>query len=127
MPDWVRHGECNHCGDCCANLLAGAILIPVEHLAVPAVQQEDYFHVRQIPLVQLDGKNYRQYSGNLINPCQYHRESQCIVYETRPGWCRDFPTRPDQIKEMLCSYWFQRGEEIAGGQGAPPEIISRYG
>jgi len=128
MDDWVRHGECNHCGACCTDLVTDmTVLIAVEQVLRPGPEHEDYFRVRQVPLVEQDGKLYRQYTGKLLNPCQYHQQNQCSIYETRPRFCRDFPTHPDHIKAMPCSYWFQRGEEIVGGQGAPSEIISRYG
>lgn len=110
MSEWVRAGECNNCGWCCDNL--GRFQLT---MTTPDIE---FIKVRGGPLIQ----------GDFHAPCQYHIENRCAIYDTRPRTCSDFPSEPNEIIRIPCSYWFERSViaedgtitfEKQGGQGSP--------
>ena len=79
---------------------------------------------------QHDGKGgtVLQLVGDLLSPCPKYNFDQknCSIYETRPKWCQDFPQQPVQVINTPCSYYFVKGLEVVGGEGAPEEIKDLY-
>lgn len=114
VSPWVRHGECNQCGDCCrqaTNCLS--ILIPVK--------DEAYGRIRfGAPQAQFVGKvpdPVFLVRGPILLPCPEQVGDQCRLHETKPQYCKDTPCAPEDIEGLpRCSYWFVHREtgEVKG-------------
>ena len=108
---WTRHGECSHCGWCCENI--GRFEMPISN-ADPA-----YARIRGAK----PSLNGLIITGDFRSPCPAHINGRCSVYDTRPTTCSDFPSEPNEIKNIPCSYWFEREEggivERIGGTESP--------
>jgi len=121
---WTRKGDCNGCGWCCQFVYFNVNLImPVERCGT---HEREYYQTRKLRLLHHGGEQCVQLNGQLWNPCQHHdnEAKQCKIYETRPQWCREFPTKPEHILSTPCSYYFSRELEngrieYAGGDGSP--------
>jgi Fe-S-cluster containining protein len=105
---WVRHGECNGCGACCRTL--------IERLTVrlePSITEPAYLAARGL-MLRDDGTVVA--TGELVAPCpQLTAENQCRIQATKPQWCQDYPTHPDQVLTKPCSYWFEQDGIRLGG------------
>lgn len=112
MSEWIRHGECNGCGRCCEVLLHPAMA----RIKV-AVTDPAYLAARGLTP---DREGFVQVIGDLVAPCpQLTPEKRCGLHDTKPEYCRDYPTRPEQIASFPCSYYFTRGTEVWGGLASP--------
>ena len=102
MTDWIRHGECNACGDCCrqaTNLIQ--IVVPIADEAYGRVRYGD-------PVGMVPGSSVPVFAirGPLLMPCPKLNGDRCSVHETKPQTCADSPLTPDDIEGTRCSYWF---------------------
>lgn len=113
---WVRHGACRlGCGACCQSLAQG---ITVRF--VPTVSEPAYLQARGIGPARPDGTV--TVTGTLVAPCpQLTGALNCGLHATaqKPQWCQDYPTAPEQITALPCSYWFERDGERVGGTASP--------
>jgi Fe-S-cluster containining protein len=118
MSDWIRHGECNACGDCCrqaTNCLT--LLVPIADEAYGRIRYGE-------PHAQFlgnDGSRVFQIRGPVYLPCPKLEGDRCGVHESKPQYCRDMPAGPEDIEGLSrCSYWFVHREtgEVRGNAGA---------
>jgi len=124
MSHWVRKGECTHCGYCCT------VAVPEVTVAYPTAKfqpsfSDDYWKVRGVKRTTTrDGTQLLQFTGILINPCPKLDASiptaPCTIYESRPDYCRTWPTVPEQIKGTPCTYWFEEVEARDGHKSDRP-------
>lgn len=112
--DWIRQGECNQCGDCCRQ---ATNLITV---GVP-IADEAYGRVRYGEptgrIEQLGGIPVFQIRGPVLMPCPKLNGDRCSINDTKPDYCRDKPSLPEDIDGLTrCSYWFVHREtgEVRG-------------
>ena len=122
MPDatpWVRYGSCDGCGECC--LFVGAHqLVLVQPSKEPVPNDYNYFKVRGFARNPLE--DIASLYVNFYAPCpEYQHESRkCGIHERKPESCIVFPTDPDHIQYLNCSYWFERWidgkRELRGGK-----------
>lgn len=115
-PEWVRKGECNHCGYCCQFM--GGRLMAFEHKPISGEVDMEFLKMRGVSF-RNDGK--AEMWADLYVPCVNHdsEAKRCRIYDERPRTCHLFPQLPEQIIGTPCSYWFERGEEKIGGMGSP--------
>ena len=107
--DWIRHGECNQCGDCCRQATNPvSLLVPIE--------DEAYGRVRYGEPVLRSGAGppVFQIRGPVVLPCPQLDGDRCGLQATKPQYCQDTPLTPDDIEQLpRCSYYFvhrQTGE-----------------
>lgn len=128
---WTRQGECNHCGACCLFLHNDPIQLGID------VKETSDDRKKLLALRGFrpnDPQNLTQVTAPifLYNPCTEYRfpyagyNGSCRIWGQveRPQACTDFPSRPSQIINTPCSYWFERpnghgGVHSVGGQGSP--------
>lgn len=114
--NWVRMGDCNHCGWCCENL-------GVFELQFPITEDVAYMEIRGFTIKD----NLALIKADIKAPCPAHIDNRCSVYDTRPDTCKEFPSEPNEIIQTPCSYYFENsltGEKIGGKQSPfPTEII----
>ena len=128
MSGWERKGECNHCGHCCEMVAREAIVRTDEQVG----RDPAFYAARGFKPTRVDGEIRFVLFAWLHAPCPqrnvvqehnglggFREESRCAIYETRPETCRTFPRLPVDIVGTPCSYWFERGEQKAGGTGSP--------
>lgn len=117
MSDWIRHGECNGCGDCCRQATnCMTLLIPIQDEAYGRARYGDP-HPR---FLGNDGSPVFEVRGPLLMPCPKLDGDQCTIHETKPQYCRDMPCAPEDIEGLpRCSYWFVHREtgEVQGHAG----------
>lgn len=124
---WQRHGECNHCGQCC--MLAGGIEFKVTDTSEvgPGMYPEDFNPQNGGDSPGVVGKwsefqnrdGERFYFGDIAffpkpspKPCPCWKNSRCSIYEERPEICRVWPTNPTQIIPFdECSFSFEKVAE----------------
>ena len=119
MNEWIRHGECNECGDCCREA--------TNHLTLHVpIADEAYGRIRYGEPVrraeQLGGIPVFSIRGPIRLPCPQLAGDRCTIHATRPQYCLDTPVTPDDIEGLArCSYWFVHREtgEIRGN--LPPD------
>ncbi len=134
MPDttpWVRHGECDGCGDCCTYVATHQVVL-VQPSREPVASDYAYFKVRGFTVNMFEdcASKYVDFYA----PCPEHdaENKRCHIHERKPESCVAFPTHPDHITHTSCSYWFERWiagkRELRGGKefdatiaGALPE------
>ena len=112
--DWIRQGECNQCGDCCrqaTNLIT--VGVPIADEAYGRVRYgEPTGHIEQ-----LGGIPVFQIRGPVLMPCPKLNGDRCSINDTKPDYCRDKPSLPEDIDGLTrCSYWFVHREtgEVRG-------------
>lgn len=107
--DWIRHGECNQCGDCCRQ---ATNLIQVQ---VP-IADEAYGRIRYGEPSQVGGLSLFTIRGPVLMPCPKLEGDRCSMHDTKPQYCVDNPSRPEDIEGTRCSYWFVHREtgEVRG-------------
>ena len=112
---WVRHGECRpNCGACCLVLMQD-----LEVRVNTPLQDPAYWKARGLTD---HGDGSVTARGTLLAPCpQLTTDVRCALQSSgKPQWCQDYPTAPEQITEMPCSYWFTNDAgERWGGQASP--------
>jgi Fe-S-cluster containining protein len=91
----TRKGECNGCGFCCQVISRVHLLFQTDDAA--------FLKVRGM---QPDGTKWI----DIVDPCPQHVDNSCAIYDTRPKTCRDFPQKPEEIRDTPCSYWFEDEE-----------------
>ena len=109
--DWIRQGECNGCGECCRQATNCIdVLIPIK--------DEAYGRMRFGAPVTLPPERQQQLSpeqqagllfrarGPVYLPCPQLQGNLCSINDTKPQFCRDWPTQPEDIEQLGCSYWF---------------------
>ena len=107
MSDWIRHGECNQCGDCCRQATNSlSLLVPIA--------DEAYGRVRYgAPVPQPPGHAgppLFHIRGPLLMPCPKLDGDRCSIHETKPQYCIDNPSSPEDVEGTRCSYWFEDRE-----------------
>lgn len=109
MPEnkWVRHGECDACGQCC-------ILLAMVKLDFADLAKRDP-HFAEVRGIKPDGTKVVR----VDDPCSKldQETNLCTIYEERPETCRKFPSEPDLVMGLSCTYWFENeetGEKIGG-------------
>jgi len=118
MSDWIRHGECNQCGDCCRQATNPVeVLVPLE---------ASYGRVRFGEPVRLTMENGTPVTlfrirGPILNPCPELRGNLCGIQASKPMACVVFPTEPLQIEGTRCSYWFEHRQTGAIKRAESPE------
>ena len=112
---WVRHGECRpNCGACCLVLIQGLTVRVQTDVAEPA-----YWAARGIA-PESDGSV--TVTGHILSPCpQLTPDVRCGLQAAgKPQRCQDYPTAPEQIAALPCSYWFTNSDgEVWGGEASP--------
>jgi Fe-S-cluster containining protein len=99
--EWIRHGECNQCGDCCRHA-SNAIT-----LFVPIADRE-YARVRfGEPVAPPD---LYQLVGPILMPCPKLDGDRCGIHDTKPTFCTEAPFKPEDVEGTRCSYWFEHRE-----------------
>ena len=118
MPDWVRKGECNHCGYCCIFAVSRTRLF----IEKPNERDKEFLLVRGFKLaVTPMGVGLETVADSYV-PCPKHTQSRCSIYDKRPEACKAFPETPEQIMGTPCSYWFEDAmgiEKPLGGDASP--------
>ena len=115
MSEWIRHGECNQCGDCCCQA-TNCISMQV------AIEDEAYGRIRfGEPKRWHHGIPMFMIRGPITLPCPQLQGDRCGMQEEKPQYCRDTPCQPEDI-ELLprCSYWFVH-HETGEVKGTPSE------
>lgn len=91
--------RCLKCGDCCKSLAGekfGAAITPEEKEMLE--ERADYFHVR-VPTRPLTS----DYKGRITlyqiaeDGCGFNKENKCLIYDSRPMFCRMFPMHPSGL------------------------------
>ena len=114
--EWVRRGECNHCGWCCQYQSRSV----AEVTNPKGLSDVEYYRTRGFQIHNVNGVPFAATIKVWhLAPCPQIADQRCGIYETRPRTCRDFPVRPEQVVGIPCSYWFENGSEKIGGQGSP--------
>ena len=125
---WVRQGECNHCGWCCQ----------FEGIQRNVVRPEGRKEPLDARFYELRGANVGadgafRFLVHLYAPCSAHDVGalRCSIYEERPETCRAFPSVPEQIEGTPCSYWFEGQTEAGhivrrGGNGSSHPTPPRF-
>lgn len=108
---WVRHGECNQCGDCCRQATnCVSILIPIKDEAYGRIR----FGAPQAKFVGKVPDPVFLVRGPIVLPCPQLDGDRCAMHEIKPQYCRETPCAPEDIEGLpRCSYWFvhrQTGE-----------------
>jgi len=110
---WIREGECNHCGDCCLFLIPNKVEIIIQIDELGRGKDDWHNEVRGVvPDKQRPG--FYRGQGGLYSPCrEFNREQyRCNIHPNKPTTCIDYPWHPDQIKGFdRCSYTFKRADE----------------
>ena len=117
MNEWVREGECNHCGWCCQNAGYGQLFIPIE--MNEGGTDEEYIQVRGYKEVTSQGHKGHAVPVDFHTVCAKYADQRCSIWAERPRVCAAYPLWPNQVVKTPCSYWFIRGEEKVGGDGSP--------
>lgn len=108
---WVRKGECSHCGWCCENIGRFEIVAPT--------RDKQYALIRGAR----ETAEGMVIAGDFCAPCPQHIDNRCAIYDNRPKTCVDFPSEPNEIVNIPCSYWFEREVdgvvERRGGKESP--------
>lgn len=118
MTQWVRKGECNHCGWCC--------IFSFDPVGVffsdRDPKRNELLQVRGFKPAENDGERGYLAYGDVYLPCPQHKDGRCSIYEKRPELCRTFPVMPSQIIGTPCSYWFEdaEGQALPAGGDASP-------
>ncbi len=110
LTEWIRKGECNGCGDCCASLIqmrtiggpdgrwAGLATDGRGVWAEASDGKKAYF----LQTVKMEGP------GSHV--CPEYVEGKCRIHAVKPTICRVWPIHPAQVKAYpRCSYTFERG------------------
>lgn len=102
--EWVRHGECNQCGDCCRQATdCISILIPIKDEAYGRVRFGEPDQVRR----GQDGSRLFHIRGPIALACPQQVGDKCGMHESKPQYCKDTPCGPEGIEGLpRCSYWF---------------------
>lgn len=132
MLDYIRRGECNHCGWCCQfEGIERRVLEPPAGKRTLDSDEQRFYQLRG-GRVDVVFQRVRFVSYSYL-PCSEHDvvAKRCRNYADRPEICQAFPARPEQIESTLCSYWFeatlQDGTvERRGGQGSPYPTQARF-
>ncbi len=117
MDEWVRKGECNHCGWCCENVGYGQLFIPLG--ANYEGLDEQYTQIRGFGESTSRGHTGHMVPVDFRTVCPLFCDQRCSINATKPRTCSEYPLWPGQIVKTPCSYWFARGEEKVGGEGSP--------
>lgn len=108
---WKRKGECDGCGLCC-EIIARVELDFNEN-------EPEWLAARGLPR---EGTKW----FTIIDPCpQLQEDKKCGIYEDRPNTCREFPTKPDDLVELSCTYWFEHkitGQTFGGLRSPHPGL-----
>lgn len=133
MPNWVRKGECNHCGWCCIFSFDPVGVF----FADKDKKRNELLQVRGFRPAENEGEQGYMAYGDVYLPCPQHIDNKCAIYEKRPELCRTFPLLPTQVVGTPCSYWFEdeEGKELPVGGDASPyarkygnfEVLKRMG
>jgi len=118
--NWVRHGECRPgCGACCLVLIQGLTIKCETNVREPA-----YWAARGVTQ-EPDGSV--SVTGHLLAPCpQLTADVRCGLQDSgKPKYCQDYPTAPEQIAALPCSYWFTNDAGEAWGGEASPYPVRR--
>ena len=82
---WERSGDCLRCGDCCSDILIGF-----------DESDQETANFYQLHLGGILTKKAGQPGIRLLvhAPCQALNHNQCVIYDTRPKLCREWPLFP---------------------------------
>lgn len=107
MTEWIRHGECNQCGDCCRQATNSlSLLVPIADEAYGRVR----YGAPVAPSPGHDGPLLFHIRGPLLMPCPQLDGDRCAIHETKPQYCIDNPSSPEDVEGTRCSYWFEDRE-----------------
>ena len=112
---WVRHGDCNSCGDCCRQATTPVqILVQIDDGAYGRARYGE-------PTVTQVGDGFTQeyfaIRGPILMPCPQQVGDLCGIHDTKPYTCSDLPRDPEELEGLpRCSYFFvnQLTGEIRG-------------
>jgi hypothetical protein len=111
VTDWVRQGDCNHCGFCCETLSRQFVVRqPVEPY------WQEFYAARGF--TDVPGGTVGRFAW-LLAPCPQHVGDRCAMGDGKPARCAVFPTQPTEIVGTPCSYWFEAEGIRVGGEGSP--------
>lgn len=97
QKEWIRHGECNQCGDCCRH---ATTLITIQ---MP-MKDEDYARVR---FGKPNAQGLYTIRGPVMMPCPKLEGNLCIIHDHKPQYCQDAPLVPSDVEGTRCSFWFE--------------------
>lgn len=121
--DWIRHGECNQCGDCCRQATnCVSLLVPIADEAYGRVR----FGAPTSRAASVSGVPIFEIRGPLLLPCPQLDGDRCAIHDTKPTYCRETPCAPDDIDGLpRCSYWFVHRQtgEIRGARPSGVETL----
>lgn len=120
--DWIRHGECNQCGDCCRQATnCVSLLVPIKDEAFGRVR----FGEPVKNVTDKSGFPVFHIRGPIALACPEQEGNLCRLHETKPQHCKDTPCAPEDIEGLpRCSYWFVH-RETGEIKGTPqPEVQS---
>jgi len=124
---WVRRGECDGCGQCC-EFVSSHKLVLVQPSKEPVPNDYAYLKVRGFATNALE--DVASLYVNFHAPCPEHdsENKRCRIHERKPESCVAFPTHPDDIQFLNCSYWYERwvdGKlELRGGKEFDATVTS---
>jgi Fe-S-cluster containining protein len=114
----ARHGECNRCGWCCR--YAAWSVSRVEN--PQGLSDPDYYRTRGFTLHFHKGMATMATAQVLHEQrCPEMAGDDCGMIESpaRPRTCGEFPSRPEQVIGIPCSYWFETDNGNIGGDASP--------
>ena len=112
---WTRHGECNHCGHCCTMVSRDVLVRTPEQVQRDAA----FYRARGFQPTRVDGELRYILFAWLQAPCPEFKDERCVIHDTKPQTCAEFPRLPVDIVGTPCSYWFERDGVRVGGNGSP--------
>lgn len=79
--DFTVDGHCSNCGSCCSNFL------PVSDVEIKRIRKYIKRHGVKEQIRVLPTANP---TWDMTCPFRSDKEKKCLIYEVRPGICRDF-------------------------------------